>query len=271
MPQLAEQVPTFVGRDLLNKEYIADIIEKYNADFDEDIILNSLEKAIVWATKIVFKNPAPFVVWDGLNPTIYLTFQNNIKRISVYSYSFFELIGRNLNKILNNVKLTMVYTKNKDIVKEIVVGKIKGIYPEFIDLEIKNKENDNDSKVIRSMALTRDLPKNERKKYVLDYSLFFYVKRLFIDRVNKKVEIFLSRNSKEFVTLLFKYFIINRFTDFYKHNGRYPTILCIKRVPGIYSNLISDIFIPKNYINEVRDIIGGERITVELAERKNVF
>ena len=240
-------------------EIINEIVDKYSTDFDMETLLNCLDNSIIDSVAFVKGNRPAFVMWDGIIPEIYIVWGNSIVRLTEYSNSLIYLIRKNLIVNLHRQKILRKYMQTYKFTQNIVVGTIKHIDKEEIKVEV---DGINNNEVIEAVMTKLDQPITERNTYCEDLKLFFYVKNVLINDSDEQVKIFLSRISKNFAGKLIKYLSADKNKGFYLRNGRMPIITCYKRVAGICSVVLSDIYIPRKIIEDVSYILSGEKIFV---------
>lgn len=231
-------------------------------DIDIDTILYAFEKAlykfiytVLGKESIIFWNTNYIPVVYLLNTDTYnnfflneFSFNFNIKTYNLFLKMFETELRKQI--LISSLKITMEDFLN-NLVVATIAEKHRNRLIAIID-DIYNRQN----RHIAGILEFKDQPPKERDFYDEGKKLFFFIKNV------KNRNVLLTRSNKKLVSALIKNQIAKTIKHFQIVKKRKPVLACIKRVPNVYSIVISELRIPKTVLDLTSKNLFKENIYV---------
>ena len=232
---------------------ILELSEKYGAEYDLEMVIDCVERAIMSSVLIVYGKTA-FVLWEGTTPRVYVATERGIKEIKAFNNQFFRLLVQLFQVFLKRkVQLERLMASSR-IPGETTAGTVKDVMPDgtvLVDID-----------GIQGIVRKNDQIKKERGKYFEGAKLFFYIKKT-TDMQDGGLGLALSRTSGNLVTGLIKLLSADIIKSFYNIHKRMPVLFCYRRIAGFRADVYSEILIPRDILKKVRLLVNDGYLAVK--------
>jgi hypothetical protein len=236
-------------RDELNKA-VLQIIEEIESMGLGGVALNLIdEQTIILLTKDALAKTIKKVT----KQTVYVDYDSNNGIQAFFTNGSLFDISKLSRK---NIKLLLSIFK-KDLYVQIYNIQAESLKERYLNKLVKGKIvklGDNQHEVVlHNKKIECILPRRYCVKtddYAVDKEMLFYVSNIV---TKNKPYLILNRTFKKFTELILKAHL--KPSDMIQ-------IKCVKRKPGEYSAVTSNIYIPKHILESTRKLIGGEKLYV---------
>jgi len=243
---------------------LKDIIIKHQVEFTRDEILIAIERAF---NSALYGRLTAVIDWGSdfgaltvrnIDPNLYFIKKDGqIIPVSIIDNRLWKSMIAFFEVQIEILRLLKTKDENKKLLRKLVVGEILNIMQ---DKTILVGVDGIDNSKILCILTKMFQPISERNIYQKGFKMFFFINKFVY--FDNKIIAYMNRTSKSLTTELLRYFLKSEIENFYRFYGRYPVLLCNKRVPGVFSSVVSEIKINRQTINYLKKALGGEGIYV---------